>query len=424
MSNLTIDEENPLQMFLYALRAAESKRQYPRRLKVVLDYLKKKSELTGNTLDEQCKEFIIKTKQNPKWANGQLMEFILFQKARVEKGEIVATTIRNYIKAAKLFIDMNSEVPLVNWKRITKSLPPPKNASNARAPSLNELRKLMEYPDRRIRPIILCMISGGFRIGSWDYLKWKHVTAIKDEKTGQVIAAKMIIYSDEPDEYFCFITSEAYYALLQYITFRKNSGEDITGESWLMRDIWSTTDFDTFKNSTLGLVKYPERLKSSGIKSLIERAMRAQGLAKPLPIGVKRREWKSGHGYRVYFKTKAEQVMKPANVELLSGRNIGISQCYYKPTQMQILEDYLKAVHLLTVSEDYGLKMENEQLRQKNDDSEYIIRGKLEEKDDLINKLKSKYDEEIPMLKQAVSDMQNLLRNPKETAKLVSNQAV
>jgi hypothetical protein len=31
------------------------------------------------------------------------MEFILFQKARVEKGEIVATTIRNYIKAAKLF---------------------------------------------------------------------------------------------------------------------------------------------------------------------------------------------------------------------------------------------------------------------------------------------------------------------------------
>jgi len=127
-------------MFLYALRAAESKRQYPRRLKVVLDYLKTKSELKSSTLDGQCKEFIIKIKQNPKWANGQLMEFILFQKARVEKGEIVATTIRNYIKAAKLFIDMNSEVPLVNWKRITKSLPAPKNVSNARAPSLNELK--------------------------------------------------------------------------------------------------------------------------------------------------------------------------------------------------------------------------------------------------------------------------------------------
>jgi len=39
MGNLTLDEENPLQMFLYALRAPESKRQYPRRLAVLLDYL-------------------------------------------------------------------------------------------------------------------------------------------------------------------------------------------------------------------------------------------------------------------------------------------------------------------------------------------------------------------------------------------------
>ena len=49
MSNLTIEEENPLQMFLYALRAPESKRQYPIRLKVFLDYLANKGELkTGN----------------------------------------------------------------------------------------------------------------------------------------------------------------------------------------------------------------------------------------------------------------------------------------------------------------------------------------------------------------------------------------
>jgi hypothetical protein len=163
MSNITLDDENPLQMFLYALRAPESKRQYPKRLMVVLDYLKKKSELKCETLNEQCRELIMKIKENPKWANSQLMEFVLFQKGRVERGEIVATTIRNYIKAVKLFIDMNSELPLVNWKRITKTLPPPKNASNARAPQLDELKKLIEYPDRRIKPIILCMISGAFQ---------------------------------------------------------------------------------------------------------------------------------------------------------------------------------------------------------------------------------------------------------------------
>jgi hypothetical protein len=223
------------------------------------------------------------------------------------------------------------------------------------------------------------MISGAFRIGAWDYLKWKHVTPIKNEKTGKVISAKMIIYSGEPEEYYSFVTPEAYCALEEYMMFRKNSGENITGESWLIRDVWATTEFDTFKNSTLGLVRYPKKLKASGIKSLIERAMRAQGLAKPLPNGVKRREWKSGHGYRKFFKTRAEQVMKPANVELLSGRDIGVSQSYYKPTSHELMQDYMKAIPLLTISDEYRLQIENELLRGKDKDNEYIMKGKLEE---------------------------------------------
>ena len=69
----------------------------------------------------------------------------------------------------------------------------------------------------------------------------------------------MVIYATEPEEYLCFITPEAYDALSEWMEFRKNSGEDVTEESFLMRDIWSSTEFDTFKNSTLGLVKYPKK---------------------------------------------------------------------------------------------------------------------------------------------------------------------
>ena len=79
----------------------------------------------------------------------------------------------------------------------------------------------MAYPDRRIKPIILCMVSGAFRIGAWDYLKLKHVTPIKSEKTGKVISAKMIIYSGEPEEYYSFITPEAYAALEEYTRLEK-----------------------------------------------------------------------------------------------------------------------------------------------------------------------------------------------------------
>jgi hypothetical protein len=212
MSNLTLNGENPLQMFLYALRAPESKRQYPRRLKVFVDYLTDIGELKcSSALEDKCKEFLIKTKENHKWANGQLMEFILFERNRAERGEIVLTTIRNYLKATKLFLEMNSDVALINWKRVIKCLPSAKNTANDRAPTIEEIKKLIDYPDRRIKPIILSMVSGGFRIGAWDYLKQKHVTPIRD-KTGEIVAAKMVIYATEPEEYFCFITPEAYEA--------------------------------------------------------------------------------------------------------------------------------------------------------------------------------------------------------------------
>ena len=264
-----LDQENPLAMFMYALKAPESKRQYPKRLKVFLDFLTSKNELSHSDLENQCIEFMTKSQTNPKWANNKLMDFVLYQKERVYKNQIVYATIRNYLKTVKLFLEMNSDVPIVNWKRITKGLPSGKSAANDRAPTIEEIKKLVEYPDRRIKPIIYCMVSGGFRIGAWDYLKWKHVTLLTGEDR-EIIAAKMVIYSGEPEEYYCFITAEAYNSLKAWIDYRSNAGEKITGESWLMRDLWQTTDFSY--GAQWGLVKYPKQLKSTGVKSLIRKS--------------------------------------------------------------------------------------------------------------------------------------------------------
>jgi hypothetical protein len=51
-----------------------------------------------------------------------------------------------------------------------------KLAANDRAPTFEEIRKLVEYPDRRIKPIVYTMCASGIRLGAWDYyLRWKHV---------------------------------------------------------------------------------------------------------------------------------------------------------------------------------------------------------------------------------------------------------
>jgi len=234
-----------------------------------------------------------------------------------------------------------------------QGLPRVREAANDRAPTIEETKKLIEYPDRRIKSIILVMASSGIRIGAWDYLQWKHVTPIKNEK-GKMIAAKIIVYAGDIEEYYSFVTPEAYNCLSEWMDFRASFGENITPDSWLMRDLWQITNSDKGKKN--GLAEYPKKLKSSGVKSIIERALHEQGLRATLPAGVRRHEWKGAHGFRKFYKTRAEQVMKPINVELTMGHNIGISSCYYKPTEKEVLEDYQKAVDLLTVNDDNRLR--------------------------------------------------------------------
>jgi hypothetical protein len=165
------------------------------------------------------------------------MQFIAFQKERAKDGKISYSTIPNYYKAIKLFVEMNTDYPIINWKKIAKGLPTGRKAANDRAPTLEELRKLSEYPDRRIKTLVYIMASSGTRIGAWDYLKWKNIIPMTDAKTGELVAAKLVVYAGEPDEYYCFITPEAYNSAKQWMKYREQYGEKITGDSWIMRCI-------------------------------------------------------------------------------------------------------------------------------------------------------------------------------------------
>jgi hypothetical protein len=44
--------------------------------------------------------------------------------------------------------------------------------------------------------------------------------------------------------------------------------------------------------------------------------------------------------------------MKSLNVEILMGHNIGLADSYYKPSERELLKDYIKSVDLLTIHGD------------------------------------------------------------------------
>ncbi|MBS7644132.1 site-specific integrase [Candidatus Bathyarchaeota archaeon] len=241
-------------------------------------------------------------------------------------------------KPVKLLLEMN-DITDINWKKISRMLPSSRRYALDRAPTMDELRLLLTNSDLRFQAILLTIASSGIRIGAWENLNWGHVEPIKCE--GNVVAAKLRVYAGDPEEYFTFITPEAYEKLQKYMELRAAHGEKINKDSPLARYVWQTTKK---KN---GEATKPKRLQVTGVKRLFEDMLWKFGLRKEK----KKRHEFSIHSLRKFFKTRAEQVMKPINVETLMGHSTGISYSYYRPTEKELLEDYLKAVPLLTVSE-------------------------------------------------------------------------
>jgi hypothetical protein len=71
------DYDDPLQHFTYALRAPETKRQYPKRLKMYMDFVKIEGDL-----NQQSKTLKEKIKEEPEWFKVSLIRFFEYQKER------------------------------------------------------------------------------------------------------------------------------------------------------------------------------------------------------------------------------------------------------------------------------------------------------------------------------------------------------
>jgi hypothetical protein len=400
----SVPRSRVLDSFIYALKTVGSQREYPGRLKKLFIHL----GLAG-TLEEQATAFLQLAKQNDsQWLQDTIISFINHHKQRVQRKELSAGTLHNYYCAVKLFCEMNNLDTAINWKRISRGLPRSKTTANDRAPTIEEIRKLVEYTDRRVKAIVYTMCSTGIRLGSWydevtgEYLRWKHVIpqtnaeylrwkkqqeiqekghsniVITREDEEKIIAAKLLVYAGEPEEYYTFMTPEAYNELKKYMDFRKSMGEKIDGDSPLIRDKLPES---TMKyGAKWGLATYPKPLHEDGIKKVLYRAIWSQGLRQPLLEGKRRHEWKLSHGFRKFYKTRTEQVMRPLNIELLLSHESGMSDYYYRPTEKEVLNDYVKAVEYLTISDHYGVKTTlntlKEQLaaKQKEDDyKNYVI---------------------------------------------------
>ena len=74
------------------------------------------------------------------------------------------------------------------------------------------------------------------------------------------------------------------------------------------------------------------------------------------------------HGYRKFFTTQCINAkVNPEVREMLLNYSIGLASSYYRPTEDEILEEYMKAVDLLTINPENRLLKKVSVLQERND---------------------------------------------------------
>jgi hypothetical protein len=132
-------ELTPYLMFKYAIKTEITRKYYERRLKKFFDFIE--FESIEKDIEYRCNKFAEKSKGNINWTLSHIIRFLQYQKERIEKKEITSGTLKNFVKSLKVFCEM--AYISIPWKKITRGLPNTRQSANDRAPTIEEIKKLL-----------------------------------------------------------------------------------------------------------------------------------------------------------------------------------------------------------------------------------------------------------------------------------------
>ena len=301
-------------------------------------------------IEDMCEAFVGLARANPDAAKAAVRSYVKGLKELVEKGEMSPNTVPNKIKPVKALLAA-SEID-VSWKAIDRMMPPPVK-SRDRAYTREELQAMLAGSSGLTdKVIVLLFSSGGFRVGAWDYLCWSDLVPVGDPPEG----AALRVYRGYPEEYWTFITPEAYGIVDLYRKeWKHRFGQEPGGADPLLVSVRYET---------------PVRLGSNSVKARVSKLVARVGLRPP---GDRRRrhEVSLDHGFRKYFNT----MLRRAKVDYLDkedmmGHKVGLESHYerYNEEDFERFPEYKKAIPLLTVSDEERLRAETRAKQAKIDE--------------------------------------------------------
>jgi integrase len=263
--------------------------------------------------------------------------------------KLATNSITSRLNPVFHFYEMN-DVTTINKKKIRMFKGEFMKKARDRAYTHEEIKKILDVSDLRMKVVILLMASTGMRVGALPSLRLRNLEKIDSDHK----LYKVTIYEGSNEEYYSFTTPECASFIDMYLEYRSKNGEKLTKDSYLIRDQFDIRDIEQVRNHSKGVA-------TNTIKSLIGVALIKAGVNSiDHTSKYNRKEVARCHGFRKFFTTvwiNSKLKLNPEIREMLLGHKIQLASCYYRPSQDDLLQEYLKAVNDLTINEENRLKI-------------------------------------------------------------------
>jgi integrase len=189
------------------------------------------------------------------------------------------------------------------------------------------------------------MASTAMRIGAIPGLQIGHLTKIEEYSLYKI----WVYASSKRARYYCFCSPECATAIDSYLAYRARFGDPLKPTSPLIREQFNV------KKGAFG--RYPKPLKHKSLEYILNMIMAKSG--------VKTKEVARSHGFRKFAISQMIKAKVDYNTrEYLVGhrQSRGLDVNYDRTTPEDRLQEYLKAIDLLTINPENRLKIKITQM--------------------------------------------------------------
>jgi integrase len=232
---------------------------------------------------------------------------------------VAAAAIRHYYKS-------QDEDITLNWDKITSVLGSNDKKYTIEGPTHEQIRLLLNISDIKYRMIILLLASSGMRREGLCQMKLEDMTYLKDYKI-----YKFRVYPKTSHEYVTYCTPEAAEAIIVYLKKEKPKTYLLPGNHG------------------------NEYQSPSGLSVMLRRLVLQAGLGTVGETNSTHDKIPSVHGFKHFCITqmsKSSVDYVSQNIMVDQAGKLGVGRRYMDDMDDKLLEQYLKAIPLLTINPD------------------------------------------------------------------------